>query len=63
MGEMADDIISGKCCALCGQFFVQEKNDKDKTVVLYEHGYPVACADCWAPNCGYEPADDEVEIL
>jgi hypothetical protein len=58
MGEIADDIIDGSCCALCGQYFT---NDGGKT--LYDHGYPVACKECWTPDCGYEEADEEVETL
>lgn len=48
MGQHADDIIDGACCALCGQFFEQE------------HGYPVACFDCWDEDCGYEVADHDL---
>ena len=35
MGELADDIINGQSCSWCGVCFVKE------------HGYPVACKDCW----------------
>lgn len=35
MGEIADDIIDGACCALCGVYFEEE------------HGYPVLCSDCY----------------
>ena len=35
MGEMADDIIEGFSCCLCGVYFEDE------------HGYPVVCKDCW----------------
>ena len=44
MGEIADDMIEGVSCALCGQYFE------------IEHGYPVACAECWDKNCGYQKA-------
>lgn len=44
MGEIADDMIEGVCCALCGQYFVEE------------HGYPVACDECYEPDCGYQKA-------
>jgi hypothetical protein len=50
MGENADDIIEGACCALCGQYFVGDEGE------LYEHGYPVACEECWEPGCGYQKA-------
>ena len=35
MGEIADSMINGECCQLCGQYFVKE------------HGYPVVCKDDW----------------
>lgn len=50
MSEIAEDMIDGSCCSLCGQYFT--KNDK-----LYTHGYPVACWDCWEEDCGYPKAD------
>ena len=53
MGQIADDIIDGLCCALCGCYFT----DPEDPDTLYEHGYPVACDDCWEPDCGYEKAD------
>lgn len=48
MGEIADDIIEGVCCALCGQYFEQE------------HGYPVACSDCYEEGCGYQKATEDL---
>lgn len=49
MGEIADDIIDGACCAYCSQYF------------QCEHGYPVLCDECWrtsskAERKGYQPA-------
>ena len=41
MGEIADDIIMGRCCATCGCYFDDEEGG------IYEHGYPVECADCF----------------
>ena len=35
MGEIADDMIEGFCCSLCGVYFEKE------------HGFPVLCKDCW----------------
>ena len=63
MGEIAYDIINGECCALCGQYFLNTVNvDKKEYEVMsgqhiYEHGYPVACKDCWEPDCGYPKAE------
>lgn len=42
MGEVADDMIEGRACELCGQYF-----ENPTTGELYEHGYPVVCKDCW----------------
>lgn len=35
MGEMADDMVEGRCCSHCGVYFEDE------------HGYPVLCKDCY----------------
>ena len=65
MGEIADDMISGACCALCGQYFVKSNVvDTDEFEIIsdpeiYEHGYPVACKECWDKDCGYEKATAE----
>jgi hypothetical protein len=45
---IADDMVDGSCCQLCGQYF-KDPNDQS----LYTHGYPVVCWECWddlAPN-------------
>lgn len=39
MGQIADDIINGLQCSFCGVCFENE------------HGYPVACCDCWNDQC------------
>jgi len=44
---MADAMINGEDCSLCGQHFVEE------------HGYPVACKECWEEGCGYQKAEHE----
>ena len=41
MGELADDIIDGTTCELCGCFFVDAKGE------VYTHGFPAVCWDCW----------------
>jgi hypothetical protein len=43
MGEIADDMIKGRACQVCGQYFVDSK----ELDTMYEHGYPVTCWDCW----------------
>lgn len=48
MGQMAEDILDGACCALCGQYFE------------IEHGYPIACTDCWDEKCGYQKATENL---
>ena len=35
MGEMADYLINGEDCEICGSTFFDA------------HGYPVICKDCW----------------
>ena len=52
MGEIADDMVDGTCCSICGQYF----KDPDKENSSYTHGYPVACWDCWDNDCGYARA-------
>lgn len=44
MGEIADAIIEGEICAFCNIPFAED------------HGYPVACDECWEPDCGYQKA-------
>ncbi len=34
MGDMADDIIDGDCCQVCGQYFNESQ------------GYPCTCTEC-----------------
>lgn len=41
MGEIAEDMIQGRACQLCGCYFVDENDD------LYEHGYAVTCKSCY----------------
>jgi hypothetical protein len=40
---MAEDITTGTCCAYCCQYF----QHPTKKSVLYAHGFPVVCWDCW----------------
>ena len=47
MGEIANDIIDGACCAICGIYFKEE------------HGYPVACESCYDEDCEYSEATEE----
>lgn len=57
MGEIAEDMIDGTCCTLCGQYFVYKK----KPEVLFTHGYPVACKDCYDPEDGPQLQSEEAE--
>ena len=36
MGEIADAMVSGESCELCGSEFE------------YSHGHPATCWDCWS---------------
>lgn len=58
MGEIAEDMLDGTMCSLCGCYFAKEKNIEGADVpTLYTHGYLVACWDCWEPGCGFEKAE------
>lgn len=46
MESIVDDILAGRCCEWCGQFFKQSSTE-DLPPCVYEHGGPVACHDCW----------------
>lgn len=59
MGDLADSIIAGEICAFCMLPFVKEKNEESAIFVPFEHGYPVACKECWEPDCGYQRATAE----
>jgi hypothetical protein len=65
MGEMAEDILDGSACAICGCYFKHPKIDPktNESIGIYSHGYPVACDDCWSAGCGYEKCDDDVETF
>ena len=43
MGQIAEDMIDGTTCSLCGQYFV----DPDDDSKLFTHGYPVLCKQCF----------------
>lgn len=49
MGQHADDILDGSCCALCGLYFTNNNSD-----IIPDHGYPVACESCHDNECGYD---------
>lgn len=55
MGELAEDMIDGSCCSLCGCYFIAENKDD----LVYTHGYPVACWDCWEEDCGFPRAEKD----
>ena len=59
MGEIADDMIEGCSCSMCGCYFI-DKKDED---YLYKHGYPVACTECWSKGCGYPKQNREAVAL
>lgn len=49
--SIAEDMIDGSCCSLCGCYFMGEDE-----VGLFTHGYPVYCSDCWYPGCNHAKA-------
>ena len=46
MGQIAEDMLDGTCCQICGLFF-ENPNSVPEKPALYTHGYPVTCWDCW----------------
>ena len=60
MGQLADDMVDGTCCSLCGEYFFTKYGE------LYTHGYPVVCTECWnsfteSERNNHTLADDEAE--
>jgi len=53
MGEIAEDMIDGTACSLCGCYFIKETDDTDPER-LYTHGYPAVCWDCWDDLTSYD---------
>jgi len=41
MGEMAEDVVEGRACMKCGEFFLLDSGD------LFEAGHPCFCHLCW----------------
>ncbi len=41
MGQIAEDMLDGSCCQLCGQYFKHPKAG------IYVHDEEVVCFDCW----------------
>lgn len=41
MGEIAEDMIDGTCCELCGCYFESQEGG------LYTHEHPAVCWECW----------------
>lgn len=60
MGEIAEDMIEGRCCSECGCYFYDHVKT-DGTIEIYEHGYPVLCWDCWEKDSELQKA--EVDTL
>jgi hypothetical protein len=42
MGEIAEDMIDGSCCQLCGCYF---RHPSGKGI--YVHDHPAVCNSCW----------------
>jgi hypothetical protein len=49
MGEIADDMIEGRACELCGQYFIDKNDD-----LIDGDGFPQVCKDCWLDLTSYE---------
>jgi len=53
MESLTNDIVTGTCCELCGQYF------KDPTALdneCFVHGHPVVCYECFDK---LEPVDQK----
>lgn len=51
MGQNSEDMLDGTTCSYCGQFFMEpDKVDENDNPILYTHGYPVVCEDCYDPQ-------------
>lgn len=66
--SVAEDIIDGSCCAICGSFFLktgdEQPFEETSTVMeVFTHGYPVACNGCWEDDCGYEKQQSKAKLL
>jgi len=48
--SIAQDMIDGLCCQLCGVYFEEE------------HGYPVVCEDCYNSLTDKEKEDFSIAI-
>ncbi len=60
MGQIAEDMIDGSCCSLCGQYFQHPKKDKSgESIGIYVHEYPVLCWDCWESDSEIPKAEVE----
>ena len=58
MGEIAEDMLDGSMCSLCGCYFEHDiKDDKGKSIGIYVHEKPVACWDCYELDCGFDKAE------
>jgi hypothetical protein len=48
MESIVDDILTGRCCELCGQNFKEPSSiGPEFPPFVYEHGRPVVCHPCW----------------
>jgi hypothetical protein len=45
MGEIAEDVVDGTCCQLCGCYF--KGKDEPYAEKFHSHGHPVVCWSCW----------------
>lgn len=55
MGQIAEDMLDGSCCCICGQYFAHPKKKADGTPLgIYVHDYPAVCWVCWGDLSGEE---------
>ena len=46
MGQLAEDMVEGRSCSMCGVYFVKS------------HGFPVICTDCFLEEIKSEEGSD-----
>ena len=46
MGDMANDMVDGTTCSICGLYFLTDGGSKE-TAKVFTHGYPAACKKCF----------------
>jgi hypothetical protein len=57
-GSIADDMINGACCVICGEYFFDEDLHE-----IYEHGHPTVCISCWSELTEEERSNHQKAVV